>query len=79
MGARRVIRRRTAGSLMKSLGCTSLDSDHFFDYLGILWMQLGCWGEDHPVEILNSSFWNDEEAIYILYDSKEISKKRENM
>ncbi|KAK0071216.1 hypothetical protein PV325_013291, partial [Microctonus aethiopoides] len=45
---KRDIRRRVAGSVMKSLGCSRLDSDHFFDHLGILWMHLGCWGEDHP-------------------------------
>ncbi|KAK0072972.1 hypothetical protein PV326_013925, partial [Microctonus aethiopoides] len=57
MRNKRDICRRAAGSVMKSLGCSRLDSDHFFDHLGILWMLLGCWGEDHPVENLNSPFW----------------------
>ncbi|KAK0074534.1 hypothetical protein PV326_012366 [Microctonus aethiopoides] len=68
---KRDIRRRVAGSVMKSLSCSRLDGDHFFDHLGILWMHLGCWGEDHPVENLNSPFWNKEGAIYIFYESKE--------
>ncbi|KAK0157138.1 hypothetical protein PV328_011841, partial [Microctonus aethiopoides] len=44
----REARRRDALHLVNALGCTKLSDEFYFDFVGIEWLHLGRWGENHP-------------------------------
>ncbi|KAK0156923.1 hypothetical protein PV328_012118, partial [Microctonus aethiopoides] len=60
----RMRRRHEAGILERELGDGNLDGDFFYDWVGIQWMHLGRWGEDHPCENLGDPIWDVAGAIH---------------
>ncbi|KAK0071025.1 hypothetical protein PV325_013661, partial [Microctonus aethiopoides] len=66
----RLARRRDMNNFLCILDIGCFDSDHFFDYLGISWMHLGCWGERHPATDFEDSLWSYKGAIYLFYQMK---------
>ncbi|KAK0167685.1 hypothetical protein PV328_012420, partial [Microctonus aethiopoides] len=66
----RFARRRDINNFLCILDISCYDSDHFFDYLGISWMHLGCWGERHPATDFEDLLWCYEGAIYLFYQMK---------
>ncbi|KAK0070938.1 hypothetical protein PV325_013825, partial [Microctonus aethiopoides] len=49
--------REETSRLMHVLGCSNLCGDYYYDYVGIEWLHLGRWGQDHPSEDIGSPVW----------------------
>ncbi|KAK0075696.1 hypothetical protein PV326_011354 [Microctonus aethiopoides] len=63
----REARRRDALHLVNALGCTKLSDEFYFDFVGIEWLHLGRWGENHPCEDRRSPVWPLSGTIYLIY------------
>ncbi|KAK0073460.1 hypothetical protein PV326_013387 [Microctonus aethiopoides] len=53
--------------LMHVLGLSNLCGDYYYDYVGIEWLHLGRWGQDHPSEDIGSPVWMIPGVIYLIY------------